>query len=241
MSEGSARTGSRKRRGVIRLLRGDRKFKPDVRCASLSLRTCRSTSAIPQVPGRVVATRIRTACSDSTTRKGWDRFELVGVTRYALILRLLACGSSRQGSFAVSWLQHNDSEMWYVPLLMLYGGLRLEEAAQLRPQDIREQDGVWVIDVNEVAGALKTENGARLVPLHRAIRDSVAGFARKATGENVWGLSEDATGRYSGAPVEIPQPPHRHQCHRRQAVQRVLLAANPCDSAEIRRRPRVRD
>jgi integrase len=82
---------------------------------------------------------------------------------------------------------------------MLYGGLRLEEAAQLRPQDIREQDGVWVIDVNEEAGALKTENAARLVPLHSAIRQSVVAFAREVAGENLWGLSEDATGRYSGA------------------------------------------
>lgn len=89
--------------------------------------------------------------------------------------------------------------MWYVPLLMLYGGLRLEEAAQLRPQDIREHEGVWVVDVNEDAGALKTENAARLVPLHSAIREGVVDFARKATGGNLWGLTEDASGRFSGA------------------------------------------
>jgi integrase len=90
--------------------------------------------------------------------------------------------------------------MYYVPLLMLYGGLRLEEAAQLRPKDIREEHGVWVIDVNEDAGALKTENAARLVPLHSAIRDRVVAFAetRKGTDGNLWGLTEDSTGRLSG-------------------------------------------
>ena len=94
--------------------------------------------------------------------------------------------------------REKDPAMWYVPLLMLYGGLRLEEAAQLRPQDIREQDGAWVIDVNQEAGALKTDNAARLVPLHSAIREKVVAFARKAAGENLWGLTEDSTGRYSG-------------------------------------------
>lgn len=64
---------------------------------------------------------------------------------------------------------------------------------------LREQGGVWVIEVNEEAGALKTENATRLVPLHSSIRESVVEFARKATGENLWGLTEDATGRYSGA------------------------------------------
>ncbi len=56
---------------------------------------------------------------------------------------------------------------YWLPLVALYSGLRLEEIAQLRPADIREVQGIWVLDVNATGGKrLKTASSARLVPLH---------------------------------------------------------------------------
>ena len=57
-------------------------------------------------------------------------------------------------------------EFW-VPLLCLWQGLRRTEAAQLRLSDLREVDGVWMLDINEltVDKSVKTESSARRVPL----------------------------------------------------------------------------
>ncbi|MFO0449070.1 MAG: DUF6538 domain-containing protein [Pseudomonadota bacterium] len=84
-----------------------------------------------------------------------------------------------------------------IPLAMLYAGLRLEEACALRGADIRQEQGVWVFDVNADAGHLKTKNAERLVPIHSAVlpyflkaRDSVEPEA------NLWGLERGARDRF---------------------------------------------
>lgn len=66
-------------------------------------------------------------------------------------------------------------EFW-LPLLGLFGGLRLKEASQLYLSDVRQVDGVWCLDVNEATAdkSLKNEQSARLVPLHPAL--VAAGF-----------------------------------------------------------------
>ena len=66
-------------------------------------------------------------------------------------------------------------EFW-LPLLGLFGGLRLKEASQLYLADVRQVGGVWCLDVNEATAdkSLKNEQSARLVPLHPAL--VAAGF-----------------------------------------------------------------
>ena len=66
-------------------------------------------------------------------------------------------------------------EFW-LPLLGLFGGLRLKEASQLYLSDVRQVDGVWCLDLNEGTAdkSLKNEQSARLVPLHPAL--VAAGF-----------------------------------------------------------------
>jgi integrase len=66
-------------------------------------------------------------------------------------------------------------EFW-LPLLGLFGGLRLKEASQLYLSDVRQVNGVWCLDLNEDTRdkSLKNEQSARLVPLHPAL--VVAGF-----------------------------------------------------------------
>jgi integrase len=59
-----------------------------------------------------------------------------------------------------------DSLFW-LPLLGLYHGNRLEEFAQLRRSDIGQANGIWYLDITDEDGRqLKNEQSRRWVPLH---------------------------------------------------------------------------
>lgn len=74
------------------------------------------------------------------------------------------------GRHVVGAAQYGPHEFW-LPLLGLFGGLRLKEASQLYLADVRQVDGVWCLDLNETTPdkSLKNEQSARLVPLHPAL------------------------------------------------------------------------
>lgn len=91
------------------------------------------------------------------------------------------------------------STLW-VPRLMLFAGLRTEEAAKLTPEDVREEQGVLVLDINRRVGRLKTRNADRLVPVHSAIRAELVKYvAGRPRGANLWELKANAHGIYSAA------------------------------------------
>lgn len=56
----------------------------------------------------------------------------------------------------------------WATLIGIYTGARLGEIAQLHLKDIRQQDGIWVFDMNEEGDrkSLKTSAARRLVPIH---------------------------------------------------------------------------
>lgn len=55
----------------------------------------------------------------------------------------------------------------WAPLIALYSGCRLEEICQLHLEDIRQENGVLVFDINDKhEKRLKTLSSARLVPIH---------------------------------------------------------------------------
>ncbi|MBU8977652.1 site-specific integrase [Lysobacter sp. MMG2] len=57
--------------------------------------------------------------------------------------------------------------LYWIPYILAFSGCRLGEAAQLRKQDIRQESGLWVFDINEAEGRrLKNESSPRLVPVH---------------------------------------------------------------------------
>lgn len=58
--------------------------------------------------------------------------------------------------------------LYWIPAIMAYTGCRLGEAAQLRKEDIRLEDGIWIFDINDdhPAKRLKTAYSRRLVPVH---------------------------------------------------------------------------
>lgn len=76
------------------------------------------------------------------------------------------CKSLVQDTFQVPW-------KFWVPVLGLFTGARLEELCQLHLEHIRQMDGLWCLDITETLDAtgevdtsVKTEAGIRMVPLH---------------------------------------------------------------------------
>jgi integrase len=68
---------------------------------------------------------------------------------------------SRPGKVVVK-----DGKFW-VPLLGLYAGLRMEEACKLRAEDVRQTAGIWVLDiVGGAGGRVKEDSSNRTVPVH---------------------------------------------------------------------------
>ena len=61
---------------------------------------------------------------------------------------------------------------FWLPLLGLYTGCRLEELCQLNVKDVKLISGIWVLDIKEEVQSdkkTKTESSNRLVPLHPII------------------------------------------------------------------------
>ena len=65
----------------------------------------------------------------------------------------------------------NPAHYW-IPLIGLYTGMRLEEISQLHCKDIYQEDDLWVIDITEEGHdglndkILKTSNAKRKIPVH---------------------------------------------------------------------------
>ena len=63
--------------------------------------------------------------------------------------------------------KHRYNSHYWIPLLALFTGARLNELCQLDRADIVQIDGVWCIDVNDKNGKkLKNISSARLIPIH---------------------------------------------------------------------------
>ena len=71
----------------------------------------------------------------------------------------------------------NFAWRYWIPILMLYHGTRLEEVAQPFVHQIIEQEGIWCLKIDtqkEAAGdqkktRVKNENSVRLIPLHNKV------------------------------------------------------------------------
>lgn len=62
---------------------------------------------------------------------------------------------------------HKEYQKWG-PLLGIFTGARLNEIAQLTPDDIRQIDGIWCLDINDQSDGkhLKTGAAKRVIPVH---------------------------------------------------------------------------
>ena len=64
-----------------------------------------------------------------------------------------------------------DDKYW-LPLLGLYHGNRLEEFAQLHRSDVRCEDGIWYMDINDDdQKQLKNDQSKRRVPVHPFVQE----------------------------------------------------------------------
>ncbi len=84
----------------------------------------------------------------------------------------------------------NNEPTGWIPYVAMYSGLRLEEICRLRAKDIICKDGVYLYDINNDIGRLKTKSSVRLVPVHSVLIDM--GLIRYMTAiseeNNLWGL-----------------------------------------------------
>lgn len=63
--------------------------------------------------------------------------------------------------------KHKHPHYYWLPLLGLYTGARIDELCQLYLDDIYQADGLWVLDINDKSEKkLKTASSARVIPLH---------------------------------------------------------------------------
>ena len=95
--------------------------------------------------------------------------------------------------------------IYWVPLIMAYTGCRLGEAAQLRKPDLRQETGVWVIDINDnfPGKQLKNDYSRRLVPIHpRLIEEGL--LELDAAGENdfLWPAPMRTPRRPADSPID---------------------------------------
>jgi len=70
---------------------------------------------------------------------------------------------------------HPRSYTFWMPILGLFTGARIDELAQLHLSDIRQENGVWVFDINRDAPDKKLKNKAskRLIPIHPCLIDDL--------------------------------------------------------------------
>jgi len=62
-----------------------------------------------------------------------------------------------------------DDKFW-LPLIAVFSGCRQEEICQLHVEDIRQEESVWVFDINmRPPRKLKNKSAVRLVPIHKEL------------------------------------------------------------------------
>jgi integrase len=73
----------------------------------------------------------------------------------------------------LEWSKDHPSRFW-IPLLGLFTGCRLEEMASLYCEDVFEYEGLWCIHINDNHDKMvKTQNAIRSIPLHSILVDQL--------------------------------------------------------------------
>lgn len=96
-----------------------------------------------------------------------------------------------------------DHRFW-LPLICLFSGARLGEAAQLLKADVRERHGHWIMHITtegDSEKSVKTESSMRIVPLHpELIKLGFVDFAKNSKGSRVFSeVERDTAGKWGQA------------------------------------------
>lgn len=69
--------------------------------------------------------------------------------------------------------QHKSprADYWWIPVIGLFTGMRLEEICQLHVSDIKKVQGVWCIDINDEDDKTVKTGEQRIVPIHDTLID----------------------------------------------------------------------
>ncbi|MDP2846939.1 MAG: site-specific integrase [Humidesulfovibrio sp.] len=101
-----------------------------------------------------------------------------------------------------SGLVRKDYQKWG-PLLGIFTGARLNEIAQLTPDDVRQIDGIWCFDINEQEEGkhLKNKASSRIVPVHSklisfGLLDYVTAMKKTGRGRLLHELTYDQNNGY---------------------------------------------
>jgi integrase len=91
---------------------------------------------------------------------------------------------------SLTW-DHNHPERYWVPLIGMYQGMRLNEICQLYCVDVLQVDGLWCISVNSEAADKELKNSAsqRIIPIHpQLLKAGFLAYVEEARGkhERLW-------------------------------------------------------
>ncbi|WP_185966163.1 DUF6538 domain-containing protein [Rhodopseudomonas palustris] len=116
------------------------------------------------------ALRIKVKVPKETGKRGYTEGEATLILRASLIPM-----SDRAGA------EHRAARRW-IPSLCAYTGARVGEMAQLRKQDVRKVDGVWMLRITPDAGTVKG-GGEREIAIHpELVRQGFVDFVLKSSG-----------------------------------------------------------
>lgn len=103
------------------------------------------------------------------------------------------------------YMKLTKPHQFWVPLLGMFTGARLEELCQLHLEDIQEREGIWVLSINDKGEkGVKTRASKRLVPVHPTLLNELSFLSyvedlRSAGEERLFPelKKKDKTGKYS--------------------------------------------
>lgn len=73
------------------------------------------------------------------------------------------------------YMKVTKAHQFWIPLLGMFTGARLEELCQLHLDDIQEKEGVWVININDEGDkGVKTSSSRRLIPIHPILSEELS-------------------------------------------------------------------
>lgn len=158
-------------------------------------------------------------------------------------------GTPLHQGYALPNAPHAGAEAAYwIPLLGLFTGARLGELCQLRPEDVREDDGVWALVLTDDGEhqSIKSAAGHRVVPIHSELvrlgfLDYVTGVKASGAG-SLWpamrqrpGKPSDFFGRWfrklkSSAGLNEPMPDFH--CFRHTVRPQMRRAGIPAETQD---------
>lgn len=141
----------------------------------------------------------------SSNRKNRQEFSADEVARIfsAPVYRATTWQATKAGTFRTFQPFH-----YWLPLLGHFTGARIGELCQLYLSDVRQEDDVWFIDINEVTAdkSLKNEWSTRRVPLHvKLVELGLVQWCERLRQDGFQRLfpelSWNATNRYAKEPI----------------------------------------